>query len=499
MADSAASTPTSPLPGTGGATAGVPAADTRPADPRRWFALVIAAVAQLMVALDATIVNIALPTAQASLHGSDAQRQWVITAYTLSFGGLLLLGGRVADMLGRRRTFLVGLLGFAGASALGGAAPTLGVLLGARALQGGFAALLTPTALSLVAVTFTDAKERAKAFAVYGGIAGSGGALGLLLGGALTEYLSWRWCLYVNVPIAIAAVVAGLRVVPAIGAARGAMRLDVAGVALAGGGVLSLVYACTLVLTDGWRSAGVITLLCAAVVLFAGFVLRESRAGDPLLPLHIVRDRNRGGAYLAVGAAVAAMFGVFLLLTYDFQVVLHWSPLRAGLAFLPLSASVLASSGGIGSRLLPRVPPRMLIVPGLLVATAGMLVLSGLDVHSSYALRLLPAEVLLGAGMGCIFVPAFNLATYGVDPRQAGVASATANTAQQLGASIGTALLNTVAASAAGEMLPRAAALVHGYAAATQWGAGILAGAALIVALMVTAPRPALAAAGSRR
>ena len=466
-------------------------------DSRRWLALVVAATAQLMVALDATIVNIALPSAQTALQGSDAQRQWVITAYTLAFGGLLLLGGRIADRLGRRRTFLIGLLGFAAASALGGAAPNLGVLLGARALQGGFAALLTPTALSLVAVTFTDPRERAKAFAVYGGIAGSGGAVGLILGGALTQWLSWRWCLYVNVPIAIVAAAGAWTVVPDVRGARTG-RFDLAGAVLATGGLVALVEACTRAVSDGWGASVVIALLGAAAGLFALFVLRESTAAQPLLPLRIVRDRNRGGVYIAIACAVAAMYGVFLLLTYDFQVVLHYSPIRAGLAFLPMSIVVLFSSGAIASRLLPRVPPRMLIVPGLLVAAAGMLVLTGLRVDSSYAASILPAEVLLGLGMGCVFVPAFNVATQGVDPREAGIASATANTAQQVGGSIGTALLNTVAASAAaGYAATHAAALVHGYSVATGWGAAILAAAALLAAALVNTGKPAVHAAAA--
>jgi EmrB/QacA subfamily drug resistance transporter len=458
--------------------------------PRRWLALVVAATAQLMVALDATIVNIALPSAQTALGGSDAQRQWVITAYTLAFGGLLLLGGRVADRLGRKRTFLVGLAGFAAASALGGAAPNLTVLIGARALQGCFAALLTPTALSLVAVTFTDPRERAKAFAVYGGIAGSGGALGLILGGALTQLVSWRWCLYVNVPIAIAAAVGAWTVVPDVRGAR-VGRFDLAGAVLATGGLVALVEACTRAVSDGWTAVAVVALLGASVVLFVLFVVRESTAAHPLLPLRIVRDRNRGGAYIAVACAVAAMYGVFLLLTYDFQVVLHYSPIRAGLAFLPMSIVVLFSSGAIASRLLPRVPPRLLIAPGLLVAAGGMLLLTGLRVDSTYAAGILPAEVLLGLGMGCVFVPAFNLATQGVNPREAGIASATANTAQQVGGSVGTALLNTVAASAAtGVAATHAAALVHGYAVATGWGAAILAVGALLAAALVNAGTP---------
>ncbi|TMC49988.1 MAG: MFS transporter [Chloroflexi bacterium] len=478
-------------------TPALPSPATRTLDSRRWLALVFIALAQLMVALDATIVNIALPSAQRALGGSDGQRQWVITAYTLAFAGLLLLGGRIADYAGRKRTFLMGLAGFAAASALGGAAPNLGTLVGARTLQGAFAALLTPTALSLLAVSFTDARERAKAFAVYGAIAGSGGALGLILGGALTQSLSWRWCLYVNLPVAVVAALGGSALLADVRGSRSG-RFDVPGVALAVGALVTLVDACTLAVSDGWGARSVIAMLATSSVLLALFLLRESSATEPLLPLRILRDRNRAGAYLAVAGAVGAMYGSFLLLTYDFQVVLGYSPLRAGLAFLPLSAMVFVSSGAIASRLLPHVPPRALMVPGLLVAAAGMLVLTRLTVDASYVVHILPAEILLGLGMGCVFVPAFNVATQAVNPREAGVASAMVNTAQQVGGSIGTALLNTIAAGATSSYLvshapgasTRVQALVHGYSAATGWGAGILAAAAVLAGLLVTAGRP---------
>jgi EmrB/QacA subfamily drug resistance transporter len=474
-------------------------------DPRRWIALVFVALAQLMVALDATIVNIALPSAQRALHGSDAERQWVITAYTLAFGGLLLAGGRLSDMLGRKRAFVIGLGGFAGASALGGASANLGMLIGARALQGSFAALLAPTALSLVAVTFTEARERAKAFAVYGGIAGSGGAAGLILGGALTEYLTWRWCLYVNIPIAIVAAAGGWIL---LSDARSASQrhFDVPGLLLAVAGLVSVVEACAQAVSDGWRARPVMALLIAGAASLTLFVVRESRATNPMLPLRIVRNRNRGGAYVSAGVAVAGMFGVFLLLTYYFQVVLHYSPLRAGLAFLPLSAAALFSSGAIASRLLPRVPPRALIVPGLLVAATGMALLSQLTTDSSYMTLVLPVEVLLGLGMGCVFVPAFSIATADIDRRDAGVASAMVTTVQQIGGSIGIALLNTIATSAAAgyaASLPLGAAdqaksLVHGYSVSAGWAAGVLVVAAFIVAILVNAGKPAGHAAAAQ-
>ena len=462
---------------------------------KRWLALVCISIAQLMVALDATVINIALPSAQRALHISDPQRQWVITAYTLAFGGLLLLGGRLADTLGRRRTFLVGLVGFAAASAVGGAAPDFGVLLAARATQGAFAALLAPTALSLLAITFTEPKERAKAFAIFGAIAGTGGAIGLLLGGVLTQYLDWRWCLYINVAVAAIALVTGRRVLPDMPAQAGT-RSDWPGVALAVGGLVALVYGFSDAATHGWSSPATLGLLGGGVVLLCTFVVVESRVAAPLLPLRIVLDRNRGGAYAAVGLAVIAMYGLFLLLTYDLQVVSRYSPARAGVAFLPLSAAVLLSSTTISRALLPRVAPRLLMAPGLLIGAAGMATLTRLHAHSSYVAHVLPAELLLGLGMGAVFVPAFSTATSGVTPREAGMASAVANTAQQIGASLGTALLNTIAATATAGYLAahvragRATALVHGYATAAGWGAVVLVTAAVLVAVLVNAGRP---------
>src|SRR5215472_16984830 len=451
----------------------------RGVDSRKWLGLACISVAQLMVALDATVINIALPSAQHALGITDPQRQWVITAYTLAFGGLLILGGRVADTIGRRRAFLAGLAGFALASAAGGAAPNFTALVAARAVQGACAALLAPT--------FTAAKERAKAFAVFGAIAGMGGALGLLLGGVLTQYLDWRWCLFVNVPVAAATLVAGLRVLPTMPPQRGA-RLDVPGVVLVVTGLVAVVYGLSSAATRGWSAPVTLATVAAGVALIAGFLLVESAVAAPLLPLRILGNRNRGGAYAAIGLAVVALYGLFLLLTYDLQVVLHYSPVRAGLAFLPLSAAVLASSTTVSQALLPRVPPRALMAPGLLVGAAGMATLTLLRAGDSYALHVLPAELLLGLGMGAVFVPAFSTATLGVSQREAGVASAVAGTSQQ----IGTALLNTLAAAATTAYVAAhggtlsAPALVHGYAVAAGWAAVILLAAAIIVAALVT-------------
>ena len=465
--------------------------------PRRWLALVFIALAQLMVALDATIVNIALPWAQASLHVSDASRQWVITGYTLAFGGLLLLGGRIADRFGRKRTLLAGLAGFAAASALGGAAGSFELLIAARALQGAFAALLTPTALSLLAVTFTEPRERATAFAVYGSIAGSGAAIGLLLGGALTQFLSWRWCLYVNVPIAVVAAAGAWRLLPGgAGSSRGG-RFDVAGVVLGTGGLVAVIYGCSQAVSLGWASPQVAGLLAGGCLLLGGFVLRERAAKSPLLPLQIVLDRTRGGMYLAVLLSLAGLLAAFLFITYYLQVVLRYSPLESGLAFLPVTVSSQLGSWLVARRLLPRVPPRALVVPGLLVAASGVALLTRLQPDgTSYFITVLPAELLLGAGIACAMVTAFSNATLGVARSLAGVASAAVNMAQQIGASVGVAVLNSVAAGATAAYLAthtaarQPAALVHGFAVATAWAALILAAGAVAAAVLINAPAP---------
>jgi EmrB/QacA subfamily drug resistance transporter len=464
----------------------------------RWLALVVVAVAQLMVALDATIVNIALPSVQSALGFDDAQRTWVVTAYTCTLAGLLLLGGRIADRIGRRRAFLGGLVGFAAASALAGVAPDYGVLVLGRALQGAFAAVLTPTALSLVATTFTDPPRRAKAFGVYGAVASSGAAVGLLAGGVLTAYAGWRWCLFVNVVIALAAWLAGRAVLPKDGGHPEA-RVEALSGALVTGGLAAVVLGCAQAAAYGWGSARVLVPGAIGVLLVGLFLIRQGRIAHPLLPLWVLADHSRAGAYLAVAVSVVGSFGMFLMLTYHFQVVLGWSPVRAGLAFLPLSAAVSASSYGLGSRLLPRVAPRVLIVLGLVPAAAGLGLLATLTPTSGYVWIILPAEVLLGLGMGLVFTPAISVATTGVDPRHAGVAAATANTAMQVGGSLGTAVLNTLAVAATASYAAVRAdaaavdaqdALVHGYATATGWSALALAATAVAVAALIHTPKP---------
>ncbi|MBM7441481.1 MFS transporter [Streptomyces sp. HB132] len=471
-------------------------------DPSRWKALAFIALAQLMVVLDATIVNIALPSAQTDLGISDGNKQWVITAYALAFGGLLLFGGRIADLWGRKRTFLVGLIGFALASALGGAATGQAMMFGSRALQGVFGALLAPAALSLLAVMFTDAKERAKAFGIYGAIAGGGGAVGLILGGFLTEYLNWRWTFFVNIPFAVAAAAGAYLVIREPAGGRNRSPLDIPGVVLSTLGLVSLVYGFTRAESAGWSDSLTIGMFVAAGVLLLAFVVTESRVKSPLLPLRVLMERNRGGVYLSLGLAIIAMFGLFLFLTYYLQVVKGYSPVKTGFAFMPMIVGMITGSTQIGARLMTRVPPRLLMGPGFLVAAFGMLLLTQLDVGTSYTAVILPGQLLLGLGMGTAFMPAMSLATHGIEPRDAGVASAMVNTSQQVGGAIGTALLNTIAAGAttayiadhaAGASDPKVLqlqAMVSGFAAAIWWAVGILVVASAIAVTLINTGRP---------
>ncbi|MFP3991870.1 MFS transporter [Streptomyces sp. E11-3] len=467
-------------------------------DPKRWRALVFIALAQLMVVLDATIVNVALPSVQESLDISEGNKQWVITAYALAFGGLLLFGGRIADLWGRKRTFVAGLIGFAAASAIGGAATSQAMMFGSRALQGVFGALLAPAALSLLAVMFTEAKERAKAFGIYGAIAGGGGAVGLILGGFLTEYLNWRWTFFVNIPFAIVAAAGAYFVIREPAGSRNRSALDIPGVVLSTLGLVALVYGFTRAESDGWSDGVTVSMFVASVVLLSAFIVVESKVKAPLLPLRVLADRNRGGVYLSLGLAVIAMFGLFLFLTYYLQVVKGFSPVKTGFAFLPMIVGMITGSTQIGTRLMTRVPPRLLMGPGFLVAAVGMLLLTQLSIDTSYAGVILPAQLLLGLGMGTAFMPAMSMATHGVEPRDSGVASAMVNTSQQVGGAIGIALLNTIAASAttayaadhkAGAANPKlleAQALVHGYSSAIWWAVGILVISAGIALTMVT-------------
>ena len=422
-------------------------AHENPHHERRWLILFVISIAQLMVVLDATVVNIALPSAQQALEFTNDQRQWVITAYALAFGSLLLLGGRIGDIFGRKRAFVIGLGGFAVASALGGFAESFGVLVAARALQGVFGALLAPAALSILTTTFTDPEERGKAFGAFGAVAVGGAAIGLIMGGVLTEYLNWRWCLFVNLVFAVPAMLAAMTLLHNEVEEKRS-KIDIPGALTATAGLFAIVYGLANSETNGWSDPVTIGMLIASVVLLAAFVRIQLRSPNPLLPLRVVLDRDRGGSFLAMVLSGAGMFGVFLFLTYYLQQTLEFSPIQAGLAFLPMTGAIVISAVSASTKLLPKIGPRPLIGGGMLLAAFGLATLTSIGVDTAYATHVLPGILLMGAGMGLVFSAAMATATFGVDPSDAGVASAMVNTMQQVGGSIGTALLSTLAASA---------------------------------------------------
>jgi EmrB/QacA subfamily drug resistance transporter len=484
----------------GSARALVRAPEVARPDPRRWLILAVVALAQLMVVLDATIVNIALPSAQHALHFSNVERQWVVTGYALAFGSLLLLGGRLTDLIGRKATFIVGLIGFAAASAVGGAAGSFGMLVAARAGQGAFGALLAPAALSLLTTTFEGSKDRGKAFGVFGAIAGAGGAVGLLLGGLLTQYLDWRWCLYVNLIFAAIACAGAVVLLRKQSAGR-RQRLDLPGLAAEVTGMFCIVYGFSNAASYGWHAPATWAFLAAGAALLASFGYIETRVRQPLLPLRVVLDRNRAAAYLSILVTGAGMFGIFLFLTYYLQETLGFSPVTTGVAFLPLVGAIIVCANLANIVLLPRIGPRLLVAPGMLAAAAGLAWLTRIGPHSSYAADVLPPLLLAAIGLGFVMSPSMNTGTSGVAPSDAGVASAVVNTGQQVGGSIGTSLLNTLAASAAasylaGHLSPRlmaggrpAPALaelaqVHSYTTAFWWAAGMFAAGSVLAALL---------------
>jgi EmrB/QacA subfamily drug resistance transporter len=474
---------------------------------RRWWILGVLGIAQMTVILDSTIVNIALPSAQHALHFSNADRQWIVTAYSLAFGSLLLFGGRIGDVIGRKRVLVIGLVGFAAASAVGGASVNFTMLVIARTVQGAFGALLAPSVLAILTTTFDDPQERGKAFGIYGAIAGAGGALGLLLGGILTSYASWRWTLFVNILLAAAAASGALLWLKND---KGADRdpVDLPGLFLVGVGLFSLVFGLSHADTTAWSDPVTIACLSAGLVLLTVFAIFETRAKHPLLPPRIVLDRTRGGSMLVMLFAAVGIFGVFLFLTYYLQATLGFSPVKTGLAFLPLIGALSVVAQVSNRMLLPRFGPKAIVPIGMLIAGAGSLGLHSLGLHSSYAAHVLPYLIVLGIGSGLSVAPAFSTGTLGLAPQDAGVGSATLNTAQQVGGSIGTALLNTLAASAATAYLSRHAltltsagtAAFRGETTAFLWsGVTYIAGALIAGVVFPTGGLAALNARQPRR
>jgi len=458
----------------------------------RWWVLVVIGIAQLMIMLDATVVNIALPEAQQALGFSDGSRQWVITGYALAFGSLLLLGGRLGDLLGRRTLFVIGLAGFGAASILGGSASSFEILVAARVAQGLFAAVLAPAALSLLTVTFTEPSERAKAFGIFSALGGAGGAVGLLLGGMLTEWASWRWVMYVNVAFAAPALVGALLLLakPVI---TEKPKLDLPGIAVVSAALFAIVYGFAHVESTSWTDPVALGSMIVGVVLLVVFVWLEAKVAHPLLPLRVVLDRTRGGSFLAVFVLGMGMFSIFLFLTYYFAASLGYSPIKTGLAFLPMVAAVVASSTTMSLLVLPKVGPKIVVTGGFLVAAAGMGLLTRLELDSAYPTHIMPGMILLGLGIGAVMSTAFQGATSGLHHDDAGVASALINTGQQIGGSISTALLTTVASSATTDYLTshKASALaaaqagVEGYTATLAWGSGFFVIGAVLAAFLI--------------
>jgi EmrB/QacA subfamily drug resistance transporter len=468
-------------------------------DPTRWRTLFVVAISQLMLILDSSIMNIAIPSAKIDLGISDANQQWIITAYTLAFGSLLLLGGRIGDFMGRKRIFIIGLLGFAGASALGGIATSQELLFAARALQGVFGALLAPAALAIISVTFTVPKERAKAFGVFGAISGGGAAIGLIVGGVLTEYTSWRWCLGVNTPIAILAAILAAKFVHE-SKASGDHSYDVPGVLTATAGLFSLTYGFNEAARKGWSDSMTLTFLVLALLLLITFVIIESKVANPLMPMRVLTERNRGGSYLGSLIVGAGLFSMFLFLGLYLQVILGYTPLRSGFAFLPFSVGIIIFAG-VASQLLPKIGPKPLMVPGLVFAGIGLLMLTRITPETAYATHVLPSLLIMSSGMALVFIPLTSTSLHGVSGRDTGVASAMVNTSQQIGGSLGVALLNTIAATAATSYaathtelgkLVQPFAVTHGFTTAFKFSAVLLFTGAIVLFFFINIGKESL-------
>src|SRR5215469_4524952 len=417
-----------------------------------WLILVVVTLGQFMVILDATIVNVALPTIQKGLHFSTDNLQWVVNAYTLTFGGFLLLGGRAGDLFGRKRLFIAGTVLFSAASLLNGFAGSAGVLVAGRALQGLGGALIAPAALSVITTSFADGRDRTLALGVWSAVAVGGGAVGLLLGGIITQLISWQWVFFVNVPVGLATVLLALRFVPESRAAGAGRGVDVGGAIAITAGLMVLVYALVNAQSAGWVSGQTLGLAAVSFVLLATFVVLELRLRQPLIRLGIFRLRSLTSANLVMLIVAAGMFGMFFFASIYVQEVLGYSPIRAGLAFLPVTAGIIGGAG-LSQQLIRRIGVRNVGVAGMVIASGGLILLSRIPVHGTYLGDLFPGLMLMAFGLGLTFVPLTLIATTNVDESDAGLASGLLNTSQQLGGALGLAVLSTVAANATSSAL----------------------------------------------
>jgi EmrB/QacA subfamily drug resistance transporter len=452
----------------------------------RWLVLVLVCIAQFMVILDATIVNVALPSIQNGLHFSATSLQWVVNAYALVFGGFLLLGGRASDLFGRQRLFIAGVVVFTAASLVNGIATSSGVLVGGRALQGLGAALVSPAALSIVTTTFAEGRERTKALGVWSAIAAGGGAFGLILGGLLTETLSWRWVFFVNLPIGIAAALLSLRFIPNTRAEEKPHSADVGGAVTVTGGLLLLVYAIVKAQSYGWGDIKTIGLFAGAVALLAAFVAIELRSRSPLIRLGIFRMRSLTSSNLSMLLVASGMFSMFYFASIYVQEILGYKPLKAGFAFLPFTFGIVIGAGA-AQALISRIGIRAVTAIGLTIATAGLALFTQISVTGTYWSEIFPGVSVMSIGMGLTFVPLTLLATTNVSNEDAGLASGIFNTSQQIGGALGLAVLSTLAASRTANLsaqgIGRPEALTRGFHVAFAVGAAFLA-AGLVVLLI---------------
>jgi EmrB/QacA subfamily drug resistance transporter len=447
-----------------------------------WVILILVCIAQFMVILDATVVNVALPSIQKDLGLSEANLQWIVNAYTLVFGGFLLLGGRAGDLLGRKRLFLAGVVVFTVASLLNGLATNSTWLISTRALQGLGAAFISPAALAIISTIFAEGRERGKALGVWAAIASGGSAVGLVLGGVLTQAFSWPWIFFINVPIGVVAFVLSLRLIPESTDEEAERSFDIAGAVTVTGGLMTLVYAIVKAQSDGWTSGVTLGTFAGAAVLLAAFVVTELRASAPLVRLSIFRVRSLRAANVVMFLVASGLFAMFFFNSLYLQRVLGYGPLKAGLAFLPFTAGIIVSAG-LASQFAPRVGVRSVAVVGMILTALGMALLARIPVHGAYVPDVMPSIILTSLGLGAVFVPLTLIATTGLEDSDQGLASGLFNTSQQIGGALGLAILSTLAASRSPGSTK--AALVHGFHWAFAGGAGfVLAGLVLLLVLL---------------